>query len=164
MSRSKTTQHDSSDDEDDQARLLELLNAQCAASLGAAPVASTSKLDTSSDESDEDETDMSSEGRDEDDDEDEWTGFADEASSSSALANSKQPVVVSFEDSIRNGKGKFDESDVVSFSQKDGFMVRCLSELSDTALLTVANIVCKDPSRECGACRELSAKRQSESG
>lgn len=114
------------DSADDQARLLQLLNAQCAASLGGA-IASTSRLeDVSDDEDSQDGHD--SEDQADDDEDDEWTGFSGDAGSSSSLANSKQPVVVSFEDSVRNGKRKLDESELATFGEKDNFMV-CIQSL-----------------------------------
>lgn len=126
MSRTKNrspSPSEASESEDDaQARLLQLLNAQCAASLGAElPVASTSRLAADSEEDDEEDVDSNSDGED-----DEWTGFGDDNDALSIAghpANSKQPVVVSFEDAVRNGKRKFDETEVASFGQKDNFMV-----------------------------------------
>lgn len=121
--RSRSPSEGPDSGEDDQAKLLELLNAQCAASLGGIlPVASTSRLEDS-DNSNSDEGYSNDEN---DDEEDEWTGIGNDDDRASSSANSKQAVVVAFEDSTRYGKRKFDESGVATFGQKDGFMV-CIS-------------------------------------
>ena len=110
---------DGDDSGDDQLRLLQLLNAQCAASLGGA-IASTSRLDDSEDEDDSQDDAVTQSGDDEDDDE--WAGFSGMNDvGPSAAANSKKPLVVSFEDGLR--KRKFEESEVVTFGEKDNFMV-----------------------------------------
>lgn len=125
-SRSSSPSEASDSGGDDQAKLLQLLNAQCAASLGGViPLASTSKLQENQlSDSDSDDDD------DEDDQQDEWTGFGEEDALATLPANSKQAVVVSFEDSTRYGKRKFDESEVTTFGQKDGFMV-CPTAISN---------------------------------
>lgn len=121
ITRSTSPSEASESDDNDQAKLLQLLNAQCAASLGGVvPVASTSRLEESSD----DEQDSSDEGDEDVDNDDEWTGFGNVAPLAGPSANSKQAIVVSFQDSIRSGKRKLDESEVTTFGEKDGFMVR----------------------------------------
>lgn len=120
--RSQSPSEASDSGEDNQARLLQLLNARCAASLGGSvPVASTSRLQDNEESDSDDDADSSDDGE-----QDEWAGFAEEPLGAGSPANSKQAVVVSFEDAVRNGKRKFDESDLPPIGQKDGFMVRSL--------------------------------------
>jgi hypothetical protein len=117
--RDRSSSYDgSSDGEDEQARLLQLLNSQCAASLGAVnPVASTSRLeDESSDTSDADEEMMEDEDEDEDE---EWAGIDHDTL---AISMVRQPVVVAFNDGRRGGRSL----DIAMSGEKDNFMVSVL--------------------------------------